>query len=268
MWRFRTGELLVACCQGGIYRELGRIALPGLDTACWFRLRVEAEQGTLSTYLNDILVDTRQDATFTVGGVAFCGEGVGLVRELYIYRYAPGEQKRATYEVAGTQTALRMDSAHGEFGFFSPETTWQPENMKVWQFRPFRAGWGEIADYEATITRKDFDRDVTGLTHLQVVMTNRTPRPEVWLEFTADGETWHRKGFSTACMDASQHPLWRVLYPAFTPYVLDMRDTPAWTGRITGLRLRFAAGFGTVAVKTVTLFAPEIGEEYTDCFRA
>ena len=255
VWRFAAGKILIGNVRNGAYTLMKTISLMQVDTDDWFRVRVEVNGYTLSTYIDDQLVDTLNDVVHTGGHVALASVGgIGVARELYVYRYVSGQQKLNSFEIKEPKMDFVMDSAHGEFGFFSPEVEWIPENLKTWQYRPFRIGWGEIDGYEATLTRKNFDVDVTKFTHLQIIMINCTRKPQVWLEFTTDGETWHQKSFTTACIGSTEHPLWRVLFPACERYVLDMRDMPEWTGRVVGLRLRFAAGWGRVAVKTVTLY--------------
>ncbi len=85
-------------------------------------------------------------------------------------------------------------------------------------------------------------------------MTNLTEKSDCSLEFTADGSTWHALPFKTACRAKEDHPAFQARYPALQAYTLKMSDHPAWGGVITGLRLRFAADRGEVAVKSVTIY--------------
>ncbi|MDD2361877.1 MAG: hypothetical protein PHH84_02795 [Oscillospiraceae bacterium] len=255
-WNIQTDAILAQKRVCGELILLKTIPVPGLDTSEWTRVRVETEQGTIRTYIEEILVDELADHTFMQGAVELCSLATGMVREFFVYRYIDSQRHVVDYEVeeAVPGGEFIMDSQNGEYGFFSPEICWIPTNMYYWEYRPFRAGWGRIGDYGAMITRKDVQVDVTFSTGIQVVMMNATQNGTVFLEFSPDGVNWYGKPFDTPCMDDSMHWVFRNNRPAFNRYRIELKDLPQWTGSIHGLRLRFAAGCGTVAIKSVTIY--------------
>jgi len=75
MWQFRgNGENTLAphTNVGGTFTQLKTVALPfALVTGTVYKFRISIQGPTITTYLNDVLVDTTTSSTFTSGGVGF-----------------------------------------------------------------------------------------------------------------------------------------------------------------------------------------------------
>ena len=75
MWQFRgNGENTLAphTNVGGTFTQLKTVALPfALVTGTVYKFKISIQGSTITTYLNDVLVDTTTSSTFISGGVGF-----------------------------------------------------------------------------------------------------------------------------------------------------------------------------------------------------
>ncbi|MBQ8752421.1 MAG: hypothetical protein IJZ13_04880 [Clostridia bacterium] len=250
VWDFEKGKIVAQKRVGGKLTTLKTVAVSGFDPSGWFRVRVETEGKTIRTYIDEQLVNTLTDGTFSSGAVGLTADGTGYAEQLMVWRLAKSSRSLETY-------AISDKAAFGEIKFagnwHEAETNWTPVAIKDWLSRPYEAGWGVLSGAGATLTKKNVNVTVTGYNKVQLILMNGSNSGKVYLEFSKDkGKTWHSKAVDTA-YSGNDTSYWAFEVRTFHKYTVDMSDMAEWTGKITGLRLRFEGSEGRIGVKTVTI---------------
>ncbi len=264
---FENGDRYEICLRGheaelvkvvsGKSTLLKREACNVLEPHGWNRVVIECHGDTLTVQINRLLIMTATDADLADGAVCIFAWSTCSLGAIRVTPSVSGLRQREQF--FGGISALEngsflVNSAHGEYGFFSPEINWEPLGLLYWEYRPFRTGWGAIGSHGAALSTGSFELDASEVKGARVVMLNVTLDPRVYLEYTEDGEQWQKIAFLTSC--ASDTTLSRSLawYPQMRAYDVDLRDRLQVGSKIRGLRLSFGAGCGIIALQGVTFY--------------
>ncbi len=252
VWAFAKGTITAKKRTGNSLTTLKMIAVPDLDPNRWFRVRIDASGAAIKTYIDERLVDTLADATYRTGSVGFNANGKATADELLVYKQANRKREVSVIDI-------QNGAPGGLFPFagdmFKLEQNWTASDGIIdWLYKPYSVGYAEIAGPDAYIEKKDVEVDVTGgYNKVNVYMRNSTTSPKLSIEFSTDGGiNWSSKTVDIRAMSKDGYPF-NIMTPLWKNYVVDMSDTLAWKGTITGFRLRFGATSGSVGVGRVVI---------------
>ena len=255
--RLRGNEMdALRSVQGRVISVQDEVFL-GTNPNGWNRVVVSCRGEMIEVYVNRVLALRIRDAAQEEGRVLFSSPTGCSIGELRIFtEQASVRQKEPLFWDTSVPIggACCVGSAHGEYGFFSPEIHWRAEGFWYWEYRPFRTAWGKLGGYGATLSAKDIDVDASDVIGAKVAMINATLNPRVYLDYTTDGEKWQTKELVTSCLHDVTLQQYPKPYPQMRAYDVDLRDCFAPGARICGLRLRFGAGCGIIALQGVTFY--------------
>lgn len=251
VWSFFQGTITAARQFNGSLVQIKKIAVPGLDPANWFRVRIDASDSAIKTYIDEVLVDTLTDAERS-GSVGFNARGAAWVDDLLVYKYA--NKKREISDIS-----IQNGAPGGLFPFsgdmFKLEQNWTAsDDIKDWLYKPYSVGYAEITGPDAYIEKKDVEVDVSGgYNKINVYMRNTTTSPKLTVDFSTDGGiNWSSKTVDIRAMSKDGYPF-NIMTPLWKNYVIDMSNVSAWKGTISGFRLRFGATSGSVGIIRVVI---------------
>lgn len=254
-WAFEPGKVVAQKTTGGKTVKLKDIPVSGLNPNGWFRARVEVSGGAIKTYIDDVLVDTLKDSTFTSGSAGVNASAATLVDEFFVYRYANSPRSVQTFDVQNVAPGGNLVT-NSPGGWNTPETNWTPgSGIGSYIFRPYGTGHAEIVGKNAYLQAKSVNVNVSGgYNKVHVLLVNATSCPTLYIDFSTDGgKTWHTKAVTVRAMTSEKAYPFQALWPAYKDYVVDMSDVPEWGGTINGLRVRTDATSGFLNLKSVVI---------------
>lgn len=254
-WAFEPGKVIAKKVSGGKTSKIKEIPVSGLNPSGWFRARVEVSGGTIKTYIDDVLVDTLKDSTFTSGSAGINAAAGTLADEFFVYRYANSPRTVQKFDVQNIAPNGNL-TTNSPNGWNTPEANWTPgSGIGSCIFRPYGTGHAEIVGKNAYLQYKSMNVNVGGgYNKVHVLLVNATSCPNLYIDFSTDGgKTWHTKAVTIRAMASEKAYPFQALWPAYKNYVVDMSDMPQWAGTINGLRVRTDATSGFINLKNVII---------------
>lgn len=254
-WAFEPGKVVAQKTAAGKASKIKDIAVAGLNPSDWFRARVEVSGGVIKTYIDDVLVDTLTDRSFTSGSAGIRAKANTLADEFFVYRYANGARAVQSFEVGSAAPGGDL-AFHSAGGWNTPETNWSPSSgIGTYMFRPYGVGHAQIVGKNAYLQCKSVRVPVSGgYNKVNIQLTNATTASTLYIDFTTDGgATWHTKAVPVRAMSSDSVYPFKALWPGVKNYVADMSDMAQWTGTINGLRVRTDAVSGFLSIKHVII---------------
>lgn len=254
-WSFETGKIVAQKISGGGKTTIKEIKVPGLNPSKWFRARVEVNNGNIKTYIDDVLIDSLKDRTFTAGSAGIKAIADTLADEFFVYRYASVPRYVKTFEIGEVASGGKLLSGSSK-GWNSPEENWKASaGISSNIFRPYGTAHAEISQKNAYLQYKSLNVKVDGgYNKVNVLLVNATSCPNLYIDFSTDGgKTWHTKTVTVRAMTSEKSYPFQALWPAYKNYEIDMSDMPEWKGVINGFRVRTAAESGFINLKQVLI---------------
>lgn len=254
-WRFEDGKVTAQKIVGGKATVIKTIKASGLSVKDWYRGRVEVSGGTIKTYVNDVLVDTLKDSTYTSGTAGINAVAAAQADEFFVYRYAAAPRTVQRYNVNSVASGGRLGFRSASGAYDEPETQWTATGAYTWVYRAHGTGRLTLNGKSAYIERKDMNVKVSGgYNKVRLHLTNATSCSEMYIDFTTDGgKTWHTKAFTVKAMSSENQYPFKALWPSFTEYTVDLSDMAQWAGTINGFRVRTDATSGFISIKSVVI---------------
>ncbi len=257
-WKFEDGKVIAQKVSGGKATTIKTVKVSDLDVDGWYRGRVEVSGGTIKTYVNDLLVDTLKDSTYTSGSAGINAVGAAQADEFFVYRYVAAPREVQSYDKSNAASGGKLNFSSSNGAYDEPEVKWTASGAYTWVYRAHGTGRLTLNGKSAYIERKDMEVKVDGLLKeyntIKLVLTNATSSAKLYIDFTTDGgKTWHTKAFTVKAMSSDNQYPFKALWPEFTEYTVDMSDMDAWKGTINGFRVRTDATSGFISFKSVLI---------------
>lgn len=255
VWSFEKNKIVAQKMSNGSKSKIKTIKVADFDSDEWFRARVEVDNGTINTYINDVLVDTLNDNTYIYGKAGINAIEDTLADEFFVYRYIDTPrtvQKLDITDIAPNGVLLSGSSK----GWNNAEENWKAgSGISSNIFRPYDTAHAEISQKDAYLQYKSVNVNVDGgYNKVNVLLINATSCPELYIDFTTDGgKTWYTKSTTVRAMTSEKVFPFQALWPAYKNYEIDMSDVPQWKGIINGLRVRTGAESGFINLKQVII---------------
>lgn len=253
-WTFSSGQLSAYKRVSGTLTKLKDVSVSGFDPASWFRVRVETGGGVIRTYLNERLVDTLNDSTFTSGAVGFRASGAAQADNLLVYKYESNARPATDVSIANAAPGGTLTFAGT--GWHAAEQNWTAgPGIASYRYEPFGVGYAEIGGANAYIQRNSVSVNVSGgYNKVNVLLYNATTSPLLTVEFSTDGgATWNSKTVNVRAKSSETDYPFSLMNPPWKNYVVDMSAVPAWSGTINGLRIKSGATEGSFSVSQVVI---------------